>query len=143
VSFDTEQKIMAERQIVVVGCGRLGGLLANKLSNAGNSVVVVDRKEIAFDKLSPNFSGYRVLGDAVEFHVMQMAKVDRADYLFATTMEDNTNLMVAQVAKYVFNVKHVIARVYDPARETLYDGFGIATINPTLLSADKFLSMVK
>lgn len=134
---------MAERQIVVVGCGRLGGLLANKLSNAGNSVVVVDRKEIAFDKLSPNFSGYRVLGDAVEFHVMQMARADRADYLFATTMEDNTNLMVAQVAKYVFSVKHVIARVYDPARESLYDGFGIATINPTLLSADKFLSMVK
>ncbi len=134
---------MAERQIVVVGCGRLGGLLANKLSSAGNSVVVVDRKEIAFDKLSPNFSGYRVLGDAVEFHVMQTARADRADYLFATTMEDNTNLMVAQVAKYVFNVKHVIARVYDPARESLYDGFGIATINPTLLSADKFLSMVK
>jgi len=131
---------MAERSIVVVGCGRLGGLLANRLSAAGNSVVVVDA---AFDKLSPNFSGYRVLGDAVEFHVMQMARVEKADYLFATTVEDNTNLMVAQVAKYVFGVKNVIARVYDPAREHLYDGFGIETINPTLLSADKFLSMVK
>jgi trk system potassium uptake protein TrkA len=134
---------MAERNIVVVGCGRLGGLLANRLSAAGNSVVVVDRREMAFDRLSPSFSGYRVLGDAVEFHVMQMARVEEADYLFATTVEDNTNLMVAQVAKYVFGVKHVIARVYDPAREHLYDGFGIETINPTLLSADKFLSMVK
>jgi trk system potassium uptake protein TrkA len=133
---------MAERHIVIVGCGRLGGLLANQLSTQGHSVVVIDRYELAFDELSPNFSGFRIVGDAVEYNVMKLARVEEADYLFAVTMEDNTNLMVAQVARTVFNVPNVVARVYDPARETIYKGFNIQTISPTQLSAAMFLKMV-
>jgi trk system potassium uptake protein len=133
---------MANKKIIIVGCGRLGGLLANRLSSAGHSVVVVDRRETSFDKLSPNFSGFRIIGDAVENHILKQANIETADYLFAITTEDNTNLMLAQVAKEIFKVPHVIARVYDPAREKIYREFGIETISPTALSADAFLKTV-
>lgn len=130
------------KHIVIVGCGRLGGLLANNLSASGNSIVVIDRKEMAFDKLTVDFSGYKILGDATELHILQSAKIEKADYLFATTTLDNTNLMVAQVAITVFNVPKVIARVFDPAREAIYREFGIDTVSPTKLAADIFMQHI-
>lgn len=134
---------MAEsKQIVIVGCGRLGGMLANSLSRAGHQLVVIDRRAAAFDKLTVDFSGFTVLGDAVERHILEQARVGQADYLFATTTEDNINLMVAQVAKVIFNVPRVVARVYDPGREEVYAEFSIDTVSPTRLSSDAFLNLI-
>lgn len=131
------------KQIVVVGCGRLGGMLANSLSKAGHRLVVIDRRNAAFDKLTVDFSGFKILGDAVERHILEQARVAQADYLFATTTEDNINLMVAQVAKVIFNVPTVVARVYDPGREKVYSEFGVDTVSPTLLSSNAFLRLVE
>ena len=128
--------------IIIVGCGRLGGMLANSLSAAGHRLVVIDRKEIAFDKLSVEFSGFRIMGDAVEIETLREAKIEQADYVFATTTLDNINIMIAQIARKIFNVPHVVARVYDPARETLYREFDIETISPTKLAAHAFLERI-
>jgi len=98
--------------------------------------VVIDEHEVAFDKLSNEFSGFRIIGDAIEMRVLREARLEQADYLFAVTRNDNINLMVAQVGLKVFNVPRVIARVYDPAREALYREFGIETISPTKLTAE-------
>lgn len=127
--------------IVVVGCGRLGGALANRLSGAGHRVLVIDRKESAFDKLSTEFTGFKILGDATEWHVLRQAEIGKADCLMAAAKEDNINLMVAQIARKIFNVPRVIARVYDPRREIIYGEFGIDTICPTNLAAETFLSV--
>ncbi|GAB4307899.1 MAG: hypothetical protein Kow00117_01170 [Phototrophicales bacterium] len=129
--------------IIIVGCGRLGSLLANNLSSAGHQLVVIDRNEAKFDKLSTEFSGFKIVGDAIEMSVLRRAHVEKADYLFAITTEDNLNLMVAQIAKIAFNVPHVIARVYDPAREAIYGEFGIETISPTKLAAQAFLDIMR
>jgi trk system potassium uptake protein TrkA len=130
----------AYRYIVIVGCGRLGAILANQLSRQGRNVVVVDRDEAAFKNLSAEFSGFQVTGDAAELAVLRRAGIEEADCLLAATRHDNVNLMVAQVARTVFHVSKVIARVFDPSRQEVYDQFGIETICPTLLSADAFLA---
>lgn len=133
----------ASRQIVVVGCGRLGAMLASSLSREGHQLVVIDRRASAFDKLAVDFSGFKIVGDAVERHILEQAHVEQADYLFATTTEDNINLMVAQVAKVIFNVPRVVARVYDPGREQVYGEFGIDTVSPTRLSSNAFLELIR
>lgn len=133
---------MAHKRIVIVGCGRLGGALANQLSLSGNEVVVIDRREKAFEKLSVEFSGFRIQGDATEMSILKEARLDKADCLFATTTSDNINLMVAQVARTLFEIPRVVARVFDPNRESIYASFGIETISPTKLSADAFLKRV-
>jgi trk system potassium uptake protein TrkA len=74
--------------VVVVGCGRLGSLLANQLSQVGSSVVVIDRDETALEMLAPEFSGFRITGDAVEMEVLQAAKVHKAGCLLAVTEDD-------------------------------------------------------
>lgn len=129
--------------VVVVGCGRLGSLLAGMLSQAGSSVVVIDKREVSFALLAPEFSGFRLHGDATEREVLRGAKIDKADYLLATTENDNVNLMVVQVARTVFDVPNVIARVKDPRRESVYRELGIETISPTKLTAEAFLAALR
>ncbi|MEA3476498.1 MAG: TrkA family potassium uptake protein [Candidatus Cloacimonadota bacterium] len=125
--------------IVIVGCGRLGSYLANRLSSEGHSIVIVDINESAFDALSAEYSGFRVEGDATELAVLKQAKIDKADLVIAATREDNINLMVAQVAKKLFRVPRVMARVFETKREKIYRDFGIETICPTLIAGDVLL----
>lgn len=124
------------RLIVVVGCGRLGALLASRLSLRGMEVVVIDVHEGAFTGLSPEFSGFRVAGDATQLAVLRRARVSEAKAVIVATSDDNTNMMVAQVAKQVLGVRHAVARVFDPAREAIYHGLEIETVCPTTLAAD-------
>ena len=135
--------MQTHRYVVIVGCGRLGSLLANRLSHLGSSVVVVDRDETAFDELSSGFSGFRLIGDAAELETLRQAEIDKADCLLAATPQDNLNLMVAQAAKTVFGVPKVLARLFDPSREAMYRQFGIETICPTELSAEAFLNALQ
>ena len=128
--------------IVIVGCGRVGSYLANQLSHAGHSVVVIDANEDTFNDLSPNFSGFRVVGDATQLAVLKEAKLKQADVFFAATHWDNVNLMVAQIARKLFNVPQVLARVFDPKRQQVYDQLGIETICPTMVAAEMFLLAV-
>lgn len=132
--------MVSNQYVIVVGCGRLGALLASQLSSLGSSVVVIDREQAAFENLSTDFSGFRVAGDAAELDVLRQARIDRVQCLLAVTSYDNLNLMVAQVAQTVFGVPKVMARVNNPSREAVYREFGIETICPTTLSAAAFLS---
>lgn len=131
------------RYIVIIGCGRLGATLADRLSRLGHSVVVVDHQESAFRALSSEFGGFRIVGDAAELSVLQRAEIHKADAVLAVTGEDTLNLMVAQVAQSVFHVDPVLARVFDPSREAIYKAFNIATISPTSLAADRFIDQLQ
>lgn len=128
-----------DQYVVIVGCGRLGGYLANELSRAGHAVVAIDADAEAFHNLSVVYSGFHVEGDATELAVLKQAKVGKADLVIATTRDDNINLMVAQVAKAEFGVKRVLARVFDPKREPVYQRLGVETICPTAIAGDLFL----
>ena len=125
--------------IIIVGCGRLGAYLANKLSSDGHSLVVIDLRDQAFDALSIEYSGFRIAGDATEIAVLRDAKADKADFLIAATREDNVNLMVSQVAQKIFQIPKVMARVFEPKREGVYRALGIETFCPTSLVGDFFL----
>jgi trk system potassium uptake protein TrkA len=127
--------------IIIVGCGRLGAYLANRFSRAGHSVVVIDGDAESFEKLSLHFSGFKIEGDATELQVLKQAKIDQADLLLATTDDDNINLMVAQVARKIFAVPRVMARVYTPDRENIYADLGIETICPTTIVGDLLADM--
>ena len=132
---------MAEQlYAVIVGCGRLGALLANQLSRKGHSVVAIDNDADAFAGLAAEYSGFRIEGEATELAVLKEAKVDKADLVISTTREDNVNLMVAQIAKEVFKVPRVMARVFLPEYEDSYRRMGIEVVCPTRAAADMFLN---
>lgn len=129
---------------VIVGCGRLGANLAGALYDGGANVLIIDNNEEAFRKLPPSFGGISLFGDASEIFVLKEADIKSAMAVVVVTNNDNTNILVAQIAKEFFHVPHVIARLYDPERECVYHEFGIDTICPAVLSAkeiDRILNM--
>ena len=119
---------------VIIGCGRLGASLANAISDKDASVMIVDRDERAFRKLGTSYGGLTLTGDATDIAVLRSAEIERADTVVSVTNDDNTNIMVAQIARNVYHIPNVICRLYDPEREIVYKEFGIDTICPTVLS---------
>ncbi|HHW13520.1 MAG TPA: TrkA family potassium uptake protein [Firmicutes bacterium] len=118
-------------RVVVVGCGRVGGLLASTLSEEGHDVVVVDRSKAAFASLGSEFNGETVTGTGIDEDVLRRAGIEQAEACAAVTNDDNTNIMAAQVAKHVFQVPKVVARIYDPDRERTYHQLGLETVSTT------------
>ena len=119
---------------VVVGCGRLGAVIADTLYDEGEDVVVVDKDKDSFRKLSSSFGGLSVEGNGMDLDILDSVELKRADTLIAVTDNDNVNIMISQLAKEVFNVRKVIARLSDPQRSCVYQDFGIETICPSVLS---------
>lgn len=131
-----------ENYTIIIGCSRLGSNIANALSNEGENVLVIDDNQESFKRLSSNFGGLTILGDGTDFDVLNEAKIKKATTVIAVTDSDNINLMVAQIAKNIFNIKKVIARLYDIERETIYNDLGIYTICPALLSAKEIKKLL-
>ncbi len=113
--------------IVVVGCGRVGSELAMQLSEEGHSVVVVDKNRDAFRRLH-GFHGKTLVGSGFDRDVLFQADARRANALAAVTSGDNTNILCARIARDNYEIKNVVARIYDPARADIYMKLGIPTV---------------
>lgn len=121
--------------MIIVGCGRVGAELAKLLSNEGHNVVVVDKNPAAFNRLGGTFNGITQVGSGFDPDLLKEAGIEKADVFCALTNGDNTNLVSAQVAKKIFAVPKVIARVYDPERARIYQSLGLDIISGTILFA--------
>lgn len=118
-------------RLVIVGCGRVGAHLARVMSAESHDVVVVDKNPESFKRLGKEFGGRTVTGVGFDRDVLSAAGVERADALAAVTSGDNSNYIAATVARDVFRVPQVVARIYDPQREAIYRELGIRTISST------------
>ena len=118
-------------KIVIVGCGRVGAFLAGLLDSGGHEVTIVDLERSSFTHLPAGFGGTTLMGNGTDLDILRQAGVDKADALFTLTQGDNRNLMAAQVAKQIFGVKTVIAKVNDPIRANTYRTHGISTFSRT------------
>ena len=128
--------------ILIVGCGKVGSRLASYLSRVGHDVSIIDRNPENFDGLDNDFTGFTVAGVPIDQDVLREAGIEACDTLAALTQDDNTNIMVSEIAKELFHVPKVLARVYDPARVDIFAKFGITTICPTDLTVTAVSSML-
>ena len=113
---------------VVVGCGRVGATVATRLAKAGNEVVVVDRRPDAFNRLGDDFPGRTIAGVGFDRDVLREAGVTPESAVLAVTSGDNSNVLIARVARETFRVRRVVARIYDPNRASIYERLGIPTV---------------
>jgi trk system potassium uptake protein TrkA len=125
-------------KIVILGCSRVGAMLATDLAKSGNEVAVVDSKESSFLRLSKDAEVKRVLGMGVEHDTLKKAGIEQADVFLAVTNSDNTNLTAAQLVKHTFKVPKVASRVYDVQRAKAFEGLGLDIICPTVDAVQKF-----
>jgi trk system potassium uptake protein len=122
--------------IIIIGCGKVGSKFAQILSEDGHDVVIVDNDKNAFKLLNHDFNGLTVAGVPIDQDVLKQAGIENADAFAAVTPDDNVNIMACQVAKEIFKVPRVIARIYNPEREHVFHHFGLETICPTNLTVD-------
>lgn len=123
-------------RIVIVGCGRVGSLLAESLDATGHEVVIIDASTRAFDRLPDTFKGNAIRGDGTDEDVLRRAGADGADIFLALTEGDNRNVMTAQLASDALGVPRVVAKINDPLRAAAYSELGVATICRTNLMVD-------
>ena len=124
--------------VLIVGCGRVGSAIAKSMLAEGHEVSVLDEDPEAIALLERNvdqsweeLGGSFTVGTALEIDALLEAGIDRADAFVASTDGDNTNLVIAQIAKRRFNIDRIVVRVLDPARAKWYAEQGIQTVCPT------------
>ena len=124
--------------VIIVGCSRFGANIANVLSLSGKDVIIIDLDEDSFRKLSQDYSGFKLIGDATDIDVLINAGINKATMLVAATNDDDVNIMISQISKVIFNTKKVISRLYDDDKEVVYKDFNITLLRPTSLTINEF-----
>jgi trk system potassium uptake protein TrkA len=116
---------------VIVGCGRLGATLAKALVDEGHDVTILDRDADALRRLGSTFRGHSMAGIAFDQDLLENAGISHADGLATVTNSDNTNFVLAAMARWRYQVPRVVARIYDPTKAEIYGRLGIPTVSPT------------
>jgi trk system potassium uptake protein TrkA len=126
-------------RVVILGCGRVGAMLAQLLTSEGHNVTVIDQDSDAFRRLGGDFpQSQTVIGNGTDEDVLRRAGLEEADAFVATTNGDNRNIMAAEIARHTFGVHKVLCRIYDPIRQETYNGMGLQSICPTIVGAKLF-----
>jgi trk system potassium uptake protein TrkA len=131
---------------VIVGCGRVGSVLAASFDKAGHEVIILDLTSRAFDRLPASFKGTALRGDGTDEDILRRAGAQDADIFIAMTEGDNRNVMAAQLATEVLGIDKEIAKINDPLRAKAYAELGIATLCRTGLmvnAMDAYLELPK
>jgi trk system potassium uptake protein len=113
---------------VIMGCGRVGATLAHTLEDAGHSVAIIDQDDRAFRRLRSGFTGRKVTGVGFDRDTLKQAGVAEAYAFAAVSSGDNSNVLSARIAREIFRVENVVARIYDPGRAEVYQRLGIPTV---------------
>lgn len=128
--------------ILVIGCGNVGSALCGALSAQGHDVSVLSADKEQFSNLPPDFNGFTTPGIPIDRETLKKAGIENCEALAAVTSDDNTNLMVIQLAKEFFHVPRVFARVNDPKKNAVFTEFGLETICPTNTTVAAFCSAI-
>ncbi len=129
-------------RVVIVGCGRVGASLATVLSADGHEVAIIDRHAVAFKKLGKTFRGLAIEGNAFDREILGRAGIETADAFASVTAGDNTNYVLAAMARNRFKVPRVVTRIYDPLRAEIYRRFGVQTISSTVWGANRIRELL-
>jgi trk system potassium uptake protein TrkA len=125
--------------IVIVGCGKIGSIVAKELANQNHNISVVERDGDKLGGLGQGFNGFVIKGIEFDHDNLVDAGIERADVVLALTDDDNINITVALVATKIFGVQRVIAQVVDPGRRHVYDALSVEVINPIKMGVNALL----
>ncbi|WP_078861926.1 potassium channel family protein [Streptomyces sp. NRRL F-5123] len=125
--------------VVIMGCGRVGSTLAHSLEQQGHTVAVIDQDPTAFRRLGSGFGGRRVTGVGFDQDTLRESGIEEAGAFAAVSSGDNSNIIAARVAREMFGIENVVARIYDPRRAEVYQRLGIPTVATVRWTADQML----
>ena len=130
-------------EILIIGGGKVGRILAERFDRRGENVIVVDISESNCKKCME--LGIRTIqGDAGDVNIMKKAGIEHAKYVVTTTNKDDTNLLFCQIAKTCFGFRgdQLVARVNEIENLQAFWNLGIRAISPSMTTAVMLENMI-
>jgi len=129
-------------KIIVMGCGRVGSQVSQLLVSHGHEVTVINHDANALARLGADFKGRIVHGLGFDRTTLLEAGVETAEGFVAASSSDNANIVAARIARNMFHVPRVVARLYDPVRAEIYQRLGLTTISSSAWGAERIMEVV-
>lgn len=130
-------------RVILIGGGRTGFNLAKRLLSTGNEPIIIEEDEDRANELSKKLDTLIISGSGTELNILKKAEVKKADALAALTPNDETNLMVAKLAKELGSPQ-IIARVNETKHIEMFEDIGadatISSIMPTVGLLEKAIT---
>lgn len=128
-------------KIIVMGIGRIGDSLSRLMQEDGHQVVAIDQSADVLQRLEA--AGCKtVCGVGFDRDVLLRASIDTAEAFAATSYSDNANIVAARIARHLFRVPRVVARVQEPRKAEIYRRLGLITISPTEWGAHRICELL-
>ena len=124
-------------KVIVMGYGRIGAQVSKLLMEQKHEVTIIDHDANADTRLGPNFKGRLIRGLGFDRNVLLQAGIEQAEAFVAASMSDNANIVAARIARNIFHVPRVVARLYDPLRAEIYQRLGLPTVSSTNWGAER------
>ncbi len=128
-------------QIIIIGSGKVGTALATQLIKLEHDVVVVEEDSQLIRNVS-HLDCIKIAGVPIDLDILKQAGIETADSLCAVTQTDNINIMVAQIASTIFKVPQIVARIFNPAKRSVFEAFNINTVSQTEMIVEAFLRKI-
>jgi trk system potassium uptake protein len=116
-------------KVIIMGFGRVGAQLTQLLENEDHHVTIIDPDAQNLSRLESNFKGDVILGVGFDREILVQAGIEKTDAFVATSPSDNANIISARIARNIFHVPRVVARLNDPRRAEIYRRLGLVTIS--------------
>ena len=129
-------------KIIIMGCGRVGSQVSQLLVRHGHNVTVIDHDDNALARLGTEFKGNIVRGLGFDRNVLLESGIETAEGFVSASSSDNANIVAARIARNIFRVPRVVARLYDPVRAEVYQRLGLTTISSTAWGAERIVEVV-
>ena len=133
-------------QVLIMGCGRIGAIIASSIAAEGHKVCIIDSNPDSFRRLPANLLDdgriVPVIGKGVLEHHLRSAQIEKADVFVSVSRHDTQNALAAQIAQHVFQVPKVVCLINDPGRHEMYRQLGLTVISPTNHISDMVLEAV-
>lgn len=133
-------------KIVIIGAGKIGTTLAQRLAMEDHQVTLVDIRPEALEEVS-TLDVMTVEGNGISKETLLEAGVDKADLAIAVLSTDEENLLACLIAKKL-GVGNTIARVRNPEYSSgirlIQDELGLSmALNPELASASEMARLMR
>ena len=129
-------------KVIVMGCGRIGSLVSLLLANQNHDVTVIDHDANAEGRLGTHFKGRIIRGLGFDRNILVQSGIETVEAFVAASQSDNANIVAARIARNIFRVPRVVARLYDPRRAEIYRRLGLTTISSTNWAAERIFQVL-
>jgi trk system potassium uptake protein TrkA len=129
-------------KVIVMGYGRIGSRVSQLLSEQGHDVIIIDHDSNSEGRLGPTFKGKVIKGLGFDRNILLQAGIEQAEAFVAASHSDNANIVAARIARNIFHVPRVVARLYDPRRAEIYQRLGLTTISSTNWGAERIFQVL-